>query len=564
MAFQVSPGVQVQEIDLTNVVPAVSTSIGAYAGNFAWGPVEEITLIGSEKELANTFGTPNDATARSFFTAASFLKYGNSLKVVRAVGTGALNATVSGGGLLVKNRTAYDSVTKTGKGTWAAKCPGTLGNSIAVSICVANGEFSTWDYKGYFSDEPGTSPFAEGAGTPEEHSTNDEIHIVVIDSDGKWTGAAGTVLETFSFVSMAADARKPEGGSNYYANVINESSKYLWFLDAPAGLPSSGESVYSFIDFTSATGTTAGVIDEELTSGTDVDPTSGNVVTGLDLFLDPEVVDINLIFSAGDADEESTIADELISIAESRKDCLAFISPPLETTVGTTNPGNYVRSWADDVASTSYAVIDSTAVKVYDKYNDVYRWIPACGHIAGLCANTDRVADSWYSPAGLSRGTLLGVTKLAFNPNKAERDELFKKRINPIVSFPGQGILLYGDKTALAKPSAFDAINVRRLFITLEKAIATSAKAQLFEFNDEFTRAAFRNAVEPFLREVQGRRGLTDFKVVCDETNNTGDVIDRNEFVADIYIKPARSIRAITLSFIATRTGVQFSELVGA
>jgi phage tail sheath protein FI len=200
---------------------------------------------------------------------------------------------------------------------------------------------------------------------------------------------------------------------------------------------------------------------------------------------------------------------------------------------------------------------------VYDKYNDAYRWIPACGHIAGLCAYTDNVADAWFSPAGFNRGSLLGVTKIAFNPKQADRDTLYKAGVNPIVAFPGQGITLYGDKTTLSKPSAFDRINVRRLFITLEKAISTAAKFQLFELNDEFTRSMFRNMVEPFLRDVQGRRGITDFKVVCDSTNNTGDIIDRNEFRADIYIKPARSINFITLNFIATRTGVDFSELVG-
>jgi len=222
-----------------------------------------------------------------------------------------------------------------------------------------------------------------------------------------------------------------------------------------------------------------------------------------------------------------------------------------------------VKAFADQLTSTSYGVIDSTALKVYDKYNDVYRWIPAAGHTAGLCANTDNVADAWFSPAGYTRGQLLGVTKIAVNPKQADRDTLYKARVNPITSFPGQGIVLFGDKTAQAKPSAFDRINVRRLFIVLEKAIATAAKYQLFEFNDEFTRAMFRNMVEPFLRDVKGRRGITDFAVVCDETNNTGQIIDTNQFVADIYIKPARSINFITLNFIATRTGVEFSEIIG-
>ena len=577
MAFQVSPGVQVQEIDLTNVVPAVSTSIGAYAGAFSWGPVDEIRLISSEKELANTFGTPTDTTARSFLTAASFLKYGNALKVVRSIGAAATNAadgSITGGGTtygptLIKNRTDFDSVA-VNDNTFAAKYPGTLGNSIAVYILHENANFSEWTYKSGFSSAPGTSASAAAAG-----SSNDELHIVVVDSLGKFSGTRGTVLERFAHVSQAVDAVNTSGGTNYYKNVLNESSKYVWALNTPAALVRAGTSIYPVKDFTTnydaAVAYSTTQIPVTLSNAVDDAPTAANVQAGLNLFIDPEIVDINLIFSAGDVNDSQVIANELISIAESRKDCLAFISPPLEATMGSTDPLADVLAWAngtyntaaDSIPSTSYAVIDSTAVKVYDKYNDIYRWIPACGLIAGLCANTDRVADSWFSPAGLNRGVILGVTKLAFNPNQANRDELFKARVNPIVSFPGTGIILYGDKTALSKPSAFDAINVRRLFITLEKAISTSAKAQLFEFNDEFTRAAFRNAVEPFLREVQGRRGLSDFKVVCDETNNTGEIIDRNEFVADIYVKPARSIRGITLSFVATRTGVQFSELAG-
>jgi phage tail sheath protein FI len=258
-----------------------------------------------------------------------------------------------------------------------------------------------------------------------------------------------------------------------------------------------------------------------------------------------------------------TLANGLFAIAAARKDCVAFVSPAITDTVGSSTPTDDVKTFADQLTSTSYGVIDSTALKVYDKYNDTYRWIGASGHMAGLCANTDNVADAWFSPAGFTRGQLLGVTKIAFNPKQADRDTLYKARINPIVAFPGQGIVLYGDKTAQAKPSAFDRINVRRLFIVLEKAVATAAKFQLFEFNDEFTRAMFRNMVEPFLRDVKGRRGITDFAVVCDETNNTGDIIDTNQFVADIYIKPARSINFITLNFIATRTGVEFSEIIG-
>lgn len=565
MAFQVSPGVQVQEIDLTSGVPAVSASIGGYAGVFNWGPVDEIRLISSEKELANTYGSPSAVTADqhldgvSFLTAASFLQYGNALKVVRSVGTGALNASVSGNGILVKNGEAYAVATLTAKGAWIAKFPGALGNSLQVQVCAyssADAAFTGWTGKSNFTGAPGTSAFADANG-----SSNDELHILVLDKDGQWTGTAGTVLERFAYLSQAAGAKSTDGLPSYYAEVINNTSKYIWFANAPVGLPSAGTAVTEAIDFMAASGAATAAISNDLADGADGTVAASDINLSLDVLAD-ENVDLNLLFAAGDPDGSgSTVAGHLVEIADARKDIVAFISPPVAETAQSTDPLADVLSWYAGSPSSSYAVYDSTALKVYDKYNDTYVWIPACGHIAGLCARTDTVADAWYSPAGYNRGGLLGVTKIAYNPAKADRDELFKNKINPIVAFPGQGIVLYGDKTALSKPSAFDAINVRRLFITLEKSISTFAKFQLFEFNDEFTRAAFRNAVEPFLREVQGRRGITDFKVVCDETNNTGDVIDRNEFVADIYIKPARAIRGITLNFIATRTGVSFTEL---
>ena len=573
MAFQVSPGVQVQEIDLTSGVPAVSASIGGYAGVFNWGPADEIRLISSEKELASTYGAPSAVTTDqhldgvSFLTAASFLKYGNALKVVRSVGTGALNASVSGNGVLVKNGETYANATLSAKGAWIAKYPGALGNSLQVQVCAystGNAAFEGWEddngnsLSGNFSAAPGTSASAAANG-----SSNDELHVLVLDKNGAWTGTAGTVLERFGFLSQALGAKNSDGLPSYYADVINNTSEYIWFANAPAGLPNAGTAVTEAIDFMDGTGAAATAISSDLADGADGTIAAGDINNSLDILAD-ENVDLSLLFAAGDPDGTgSTVAGHLVQIAEGRKDIVAFISPPVNTTADSTDQLGDVLDWYNTGLneSSSYAVYDSTALKVYDKYNDIYRWIPAAGHIAGLCARTDNVADAWYSPAGYNRGVLLGVTKIAYNPGKADRDELFKNKINPIVAFPGQGIVLYGDKTALSKPSAFDAINVRRLFITLEKSISTFAKFQLFEFNDEFTRAAFRNAVEPFLREVQGRRGITDFKVVCDETNNTGDVIDRNEFVADVYIKPARAIRGITLNFIATRTGVSFTEL---
>lgn len=556
MAFQVSPGVQVNEIDASGVIPAVSTSIGGFAGAFNWGPVEEVRTVGSETELASIFGAPDDNTAKYFLTAASFLKYGNALKVVRAA-SGHKNAT-DGTAKLVKNEDHYDSLSH--DGTFIAKYPGVLGNAIEVQVCPANATaFGNFAHAGEFDSVPGTSDSAAVGG----HS-NDELHIAVIDKTGAWTGTANTVLEVFQFVSQASDAYKADGTSNYYKEVINRTSSYVWWSGHASGLTDAGE---SFASQSSATAYTTGVavITAAMAGGIDDNaPTHGELGTALDLLADAETVDVNLLFAYPDANGAKDIADKLISICNTRKDCMAFVSPPIEDSVGTATPAADVKGWADSLASTSYASTDSGAVYVYDKYNDVYRWLGASGLCAGLCANTDNVADAWFSPAGTTRGQLFGVTKLAYNPKKADRDMLYKARVNPLVSFPGQGTMLFGDKTLLSKPSAFDRINVRRLFIVIEKAVSTAAKGQLFEFNDEFTRAQFRNLLEPFLRDVKGRRGVTDFRVVCDTTNNTGQVIDANRFVADIFIKPSRSINFISLNFIATRTGVDFSEVAGS
>ncbi len=565
MAFQVSPGVQVKEIDATSVVPAVSTSVGGFAGSFNWGPVEQVVTVGSEKELAAEFGSPDDNTALYFLTAASFLKYGNALKVVRAA-SGHKNATADGTGLLIKNDDDYvDNSYNTGAGSvgqWAAKFPGILGNSLKVETVTADitdSNFNAWQYRGQFDGKPGTSDFALNLG--KGASFNDEIHVIVIDEDGLITGNANTVLETFSFMSIGSDAKANDGTSNYYVDVVNAGSNYIRWMDHNTSLLSAGSALSGL---SSLSGTLTAVDSDSLSGGTDDNaPTTGELATAYDLLEDSETVDVNLLFAVPDANGANTIANDLIAIATARKDCMAFVSPPIADSQGSSTPAADVAEFAATLTSSSYASCDSGALYVYDKYNDVYRYIGAAGHVAGLCANTDSVADAWFSPAGVNRGQLLGVTKLAYNPKQADRDTLYKARVNPIVSLPGQGTILFGDKTLLSKPSAFDRINVRRLFVTLEKAISTAAKAQLFEFNDEFTRAQFKNLIEPFLRDVKGRRGLTDFLVVCDSTNNTSQVIDGNEFVADIFVKPARSINFITLNFVATRTGVEFTEIAG-
>jgi len=635
MAFQVSPGVLVQEKDLTNVIPAVATTIGAIAGQFAQGPIDEVVSIASEKELVETFGKPDSNTFEYFFSAASFLQYSSSLRVVRANNTGAFNATSGGGGAtLIKNNSDYDDGF-TADGLWAARTAGAWGNNIKVSICpntasayentsattvndastavgdttitvddgttlnvgdiinfgeaggyeyritaiatndvtfvrhpsgtgglhTAVADSSTirrrWRYYDLVSGAPGTSAYTSARG-----GSNDEIHVVVVDEDGGITGTAGEVLEVYDSVSVAGDAKTPQGDSNYYKDVIYNRSQYIyWTAHESTGAAGNWGDPALGVTFTAV----SALNDASLSGGADGSAASvAELKTAYERYQDADTVDVNLIIAGkGDA----THIDNLITVAENRKDAIVFASPERTDVVGITSSTTQttnVKSFFDGIRSSSYVVFDSGYKYTYDKYNDVFRYVPLNGDIAGLAARTDLIADSWFSPAGFNRGVIRGAVKLAYNPSKTQRDELYRARINPVVTLPGQGTVLFGDKTGLSTPSAFDRINVRRLFITLEKAISTASKFQLFEFNDEFTRAQFRNIVEPFLRDVQGRRGVTDFLVVCDASNNTADVVDRNEFRADIFVKPNRSINFIQLQFVATRTGVAFEEVVGA
>jgi phage tail sheath protein FI len=559
MGFQLSPGVQVSEIDLTTIVPSVATSIGGIAGIFAWGPVNEVVTISDEVRLVDRFGKPNNNNAEYWFSAANFLAYSNTLKVVRAANSSTtLNATTGGTGIFIENEDDYEANHSAGantNGQWAARWPGDLGNSIRVEL-VDSGTYTGWTYESSFTAAPNTSTQAASVG-----GSQDELHIIVIDELGKFTGTPNTVLEKYEFVSKASDAKTFDGTSNYYKNVINTRSRYIWWLAHPNNVDLSGAVNWGGNSATTFV-TTSSVVDGRLTGGSDGSVSTGDLVRAYDAFANSDTIDVNLLIS-GPAG--ATIANHLIdNIAESRKDCVVFISPEKSDVVN-----NYGDEVTDSVAfrntltSSSYAVMDSNWKYQFDKYNDVYRWIPLNGDIAGLCARTDQDRDPWYSPGGLNRGIIKNVVKLAWNPNKTDRDGLYVAGINPVVTFAGEGTVLFGDKTLLARPSAFDRINVRRLFIVLEKAIARAARSSLFEFNDTFTRAQFVNLVEPFLRDVQGRRGIFDFRVVCDETNNTGEVIDRNEFIGDIYIKPARSINFIQLNFVAVRTGVSFDEVVG-
>ena len=664
MAFQVSPGVSVTEKDLTNVIPAVSTTSGGIVITAEKGPIDEITTISSEKELLDTFGKPTADNFEEWFTAANFLGYGNNLKVVRPT-TGMVNAGTSAG-VLIKNTTDYlDNYSSAAAfpgsvGAYAAREAGLLGNSLKVSVCANSTAFGPhsmsgnlvadataaigdttidvddgglnqvgdilefgddtsvpstdgapsgvfykvtgistntltiarfntqtgktetgglrhavvdnakylrhWEYYFQFSSPPSTSDDVLAAG-----GSLDEMHIVVLDEDGGITGTAGTILETFEGVSQASDGKTAQGSSNYYADVIYNQSKYVYVMDHETTLADGGTAKKGKT-FDNAAGDAFVVKTYSLAAGTDdFAATNAEIATAYEKFNDAENVDISLLLcgpsqTTADATGD-TKATAVMDIASDRKDCVAFISPARADVVDVANAVTQTQNvvgFADGLPSSSYAVIDSGYKYMYDKYNDVYRFVPLNGDIAGLCARTDSIADPWFSPGGFNRGQIRGAVKLAFNPNQTQRDELYKSRVNPCVSFPGQGTVLFGDKTAQSKPSAFDRINVRRLFIVLEKAVSTAAKFQLFEFNDEFSRANFRNLVEPFLRDVQGRRGITDFSVVCDDSNNTSDVIDRNEFRADIFIKPARSINFIQLNFVATRSGVAFTEVAGA
>ena len=611
MAFQVSPGINVSEIDLTTVVPVVSTTEGAIVGVFTQGPINQRVLIDSEKNLAARFGKPNANNYETFFSAANFLAYGNKLYVTRVVPDDAINASIeNAANTLVETLNEADSATT--YGTFVAQSPGTIGNSLMVSVCYDSADFSesvtldagiaigattvsvantvvagtnlatndilrvgntTIGYQDLIitnvASESGGShvlTFTPAYRLSETSSTvatrywryynnvsgapsGSNSHIVVIDENGTITGTANTILEVYADVSRTSTDKNDQGESIYYKDVINERSNYIWATNSAIADSENYQSLTGGSDGTNATESTI--------------PLS-RLARGIDLYQDGDEVDISL-FVCGKAN--TVIANYIIdNICEIRKDCVAFVSPERSDVVNQATGAelDQIIAFRNNLTSSSYGVMDSGYKYQYDKYNDKFRWVPLNGDIAGLCVRTDTSRDPWYSPGGYNRGIIKNVVKLAYNPRKAERDQLYKNDINPVITDYGQGTLLFGDKTLLGKPSAFDRINVRRLFIVMEKQIAIAAKYMLFEFNDEFTRARFRNLVEPYLRDVLGRRGITDYRVICDSTNNTGEVIDRNEFVGDIYVKPARSINFIQLNFVAVRSSVAFEEIIGA
>jgi phage tail sheath protein FI len=561
MAFQISPGVNVSEIDLTTVVPSVLSTTGAFVGTFNWGPVNKIITIDSEINLSKRFAPtgPDSNTFVSFFTASNFLSYGNNLQVVRGVGANSYNASSNTTTIQIKNKDDYEYTylnQNNGNvyGPFAARYPGVIGNSLTVAVCSSTSQFSSWAYNGYFTSAPGTSSYTSAV-----NGNSDEMHIAVIDSKGLFSGTANTVLETFPFVSKAYDA-SVNGESNYYKQVIFNNSQYIFAMD-----PVSYGTTVATWGTAAANTAFANVTNQLITlaTGSDEVPNDGRLQVGWDLFKNKETVDISLVLTG-----DSSITNQqyvIDNIVNSRMDCVAFVSPPKTSVVNQAgSESTNITTWLTSMSrSSSYVVADSGWKYQYDKYNNTYRWIPLNADVAGLCVYTDTIRDPWFSPAGFNRGAIKNCVKLAWNPSKTYRDTLYAAGVNPVVSFPGQGTVLFGDKTLQSKPSAFDRINVRRLFIVLEKAISTAAKYSLFELNDEFTRAQFVALVTPFLRDIQGRRGITDFKVVCDSTNNTQQVIDSNQFVGDIYIKPARSINFIQLNFVAVATGVDFTTVVG-
>lgn len=720
MAFQISPGVQVIEKDLTNIIPAVATSTGAFVGNFQWGPALTVTNISSEAQLKEKFGSPVSSTVEGentrldWYSAANFLSYANSINIVRILTDGARNSasesitltagstTVSltgtpsftydsdGDGHLFVDFTIgkitsssaftfrhYDSdgsgiadvayslqkainaegnatdattdsdgsdnvagdatvtfttpsgldvpaaVTQAGisftpyveeeqgagagtsaslnslddfnaeestliNGSVYARFPGKLGNSVGIVLIDAGMSDSDFDNTNlfgkvkaaeHFDKKPGKSQWA----TDNFTNVNDEIHAIIYTTDTAITGTANEVLETYSGLSKAKNGVTADGANNFYKHVINNQSQWVYVLteDKASGAPLTGTTnlgteIYdaATADFkrfvTNVTGI-PGIRRYSLdggSSGDDVD--AGDYQTGWDEFKDAEAVDISLCignhFGSGSANRTQQITLQkyvMDNITGKRKDCIAYFSPSYDDAV--INPtAAKVTAYFSGHNSSSYAVFDSGWKRQYDRYADEYFWMPLAADTAGVTARAEFTNDAWWSPAGLNRGFINNVVKLSYNPNQTDRDSLYRDRVNPVVTMRGQGTLLFGDKTALSKPSAFDRINVRRLFIVLEKAIATAAKFQLFEFNDDFTRANFVAAVEPFLQDIKSRRGCTDFKVVCDGSNNTAAVIDGNRFVADIYIKPARSINFITLNFVAVRSGVSFEEVAGA
>ena len=569
MAFPTSPGINTSEIDATTSIPAVSVSTGAYAGRFNWGPVMSIMPISSENQLAATFGEPDNNNAAGFLSVSSFLAYSSDVRIVRQQATGMFNAIGNGATPIeIDNANYYfnnyyqNQVANTG---FCARYPGAIGNSLQV-VVFANGAAWTanagntsdplYSIANHFNWAPNTTPYVSSV--TNGGVTGDEVHVAVVDEGGLFTGVANTVLEVYQGLSRLSDALNPTGQSNYYKEVIWRQSQYVYAIGVPsANIQGWGATIASGPTFVNDIAANV----NSFLGGSDGTATSANTINAYNMFADSTFVDISLVFTGP---HSATVVNSVIdNVVEVRGDCVAFVSPSLVATQDSTSPIAAITAYYNTISRSSYVVADSGWKYMYNKYQDQYVWVPLNADVAGLCARTDNSRDPWWSPAGLQRGVIKNVVKLAYNPGKSDRDTLYKAGIDPVVSFPGQGTMLYGDKTFLNYSSAFDHINVRRLFIVLEKTISKAAQSSLFEFNDTFTRAQFVALITPFLRTVQGRRGITAFQVVCDGSNNPGSVVDANQFVGDIYIQPARSINYIQLNFVAVGTGVNFNTIIG-
>lgn len=644
----VSPGIEVNEIDLTTVIETVDVREAAFVGRFDWGPVQQIVRVRNAKSLLNVFLTPNDVNYIDWFSAHNYLAYTNNLQLVRAFTSSMKNADSDGTGVLIKNTKDFDENYRNGNvsaGVIVARYPGVLGNSLEISMCdsanafssnltalygttgkasvvansaeiIFNGDVSAhlavgdlldafvkanvtstgfleviavdttdnvttavvnlasavdftannvtvrrkWYYADLFDFAPDTSDYALARLT-----TNDELHAVIVDRDNALGRGENAVLARYEGLSKASDAKTENGRGNYYRTVINGNSNWVYMVNQPSHGTTWGNASANGVTFESSNKP----LDYSLSGG--VGSTSSitelDIQNGYDLFLNVDEVDFALMFTG--AASTNTLVYLKDNIIDAREDFLTFISPPEALVVEQPDNETIVenlRTWREDTLgySSSYLATDCGWKLQFDRWNNVYRYIPLNADLAGLCAQTDRTDAPWFSPAGFNRGAIKNCVRLAWNPTQLDRDELYKIGINPVVTFSGRGTVLYGDKTLQARKSAFDRINVRRLFLELEKTIKEASKDVLFEFNDEFTRAQFVSLVDPYLRDVQGRRGITEYRLVCDETNNTPDVVDANQFVADIFIKPARSINFIQLNFVAVKTGVSFDEIVGS
>tara|TARA_B100000809_G_scaffold144246_1_gene141805 strand:+ start:9902 stop:11659 length:1758 start_codon:yes stop_codon:yes gene_type:complete len=579
----ISPGVEVKEIDKTASLGAVALGGGAFAGAFQWGPANQIVVINSEADLVKTFGKPdtgNTVASNKFnwLTAASFLGYTSGLQVVRTLGANSANSRIAVTGTIDGatwfNLDDYDSNPYAGDATeqaaFIARYPGTYGDNLGVAI-VDNAKFSGWTWEKAFPSAPGSSANYTNA------TNNDCIHVVVYDAGGGITGVVNTILEKFTSVSILADAKTDFGNSNYIKDRIRDEGQWIFFggFNIPAETGITDEAIIQ--GWAADTSLTAAIdvlttADAQWTFTGGANGDDSNLAaargTGYDLFADPDTTDVSF-FVSGSSETTSNVNAKLNTITSARKDAFAFISPPVGSLTSASatlaTKATEVETWANSATlpKSSYIVADSGYKKMYNKYNDEYVAVPLNGDIAGISALTRINQDAWWSPAGFTRGQVRNAASLYFNPGQEERDKLYPVGVNPVVSMPGRGTLLYGDKTTQLGTGAFTRINVRGLFIVLESTISNFAKNLLFEFNDDFTRSQFRSLVGGYLESVQTGRGITDYRVICDETNNTGDVVDANEFVGDIFIKPTRSINFIRLNFIAVRTAVSFSE-VGA